>query len=86
MTTSQVMNRQNNNFMGNNPNSYQNFSSVNTGGQQFQQQGQNQNYRQDNYQQQQQQVQQNQFQNRLQSQQQQFQQQATISSSRQTPV
>lgn len=88
MTSSQVMNRQNNNFTGNHPNNnYQNYSSVNTGSQQFHHQQQQQNFRQDNYQQQlqQQQVQQNQFQNRLQSQQFQ-QQQGTISSSRQTPV
>jgi hypothetical protein len=84
MTTSQVMNRQNNNFMGQNPNNYQNYSSVNPSNQQFLQQGPNQNYRQDNYQQNYQQAPQNQIQNRLQNQQQQFQQQPT--SSRQNPV
>lgn len=93
MTTSQVVNRQNNNFVqNNNPNNYQNYqnySSVSTNNQQFQQAG-NQNFRQDNYQQN------NQFQNRLQQQnlqqqpqhlQQQPQQfQQPISSSRQAPV
>lgn len=81
MTTSQVMNRQNNNFMGQNNLNYQNYSSVNTVNQQnsqhYQGLNQNQNSRQENYQQ-------NQFQNRLQQNQQHFQQQQPTSS-RQAP-